>query len=147
MNLSRQNSDSGENIGSFQRSLESFPNKKSNDQTTSESTPESIFQELEFLKRLSKQCIDTKEDTCDDNELRGLNLSNVPVLNQRKKLTKANKSGRYLNPVLNELDFKNRKIDKIVENLKCNQLKTQEMNTPQPLSIPQVIGTHFHNFR
>lgn len=65
-------------------------------------------------------------------------------LRDGKRSGKGNENKRYLNPVLNEIEPKNRKIDKIVENLKCNQRKSNEIRSPVSRGKSQLTGEFFN---
>lgn len=152
MKLSRQNSDSAscaESVSPFQKSFEGHKRCNTLNTPNDHNVPgammhENAYQELQLLKQLSKTYSDTekgvhlKEELLGDGDAAFTTASGM--LTRAKKSTKINKSSKYMTPVLNEIEPKNRKIDKIVENLKCNQLRTQDINFSPTLDVSQTIG-------
>lgn len=146
MKLSRQNSDSAtsytENSYPFQKNYENCAKKC--DAPAAQGLPDhsvhdNSFQELQLLRQLSKsfseneKYVNPKEEVTADE-------ANALGFPRGRKSTKSNKSNKYMNPVLNEIEPKNRKIDKIVENLKCNQMRSQEVGSIPSSEISQMIG-------
>lgn len=158
MKLSRQNSDSAtsytENSYPFQKNSENYPLPKKcdvpaaqnlNDQNISNTIQDNSYQELQLLRQLSKaysdyeKCAITKEEPFTEREA-STTYNSPGAFPRGRKSTKTNKSNKYLNPVLNEIEPRNRKIDKIVENLKCNQMRSQEVGSVPTSDVTQLIG-------
>ncbi|XP_077293927.1 uncharacterized protein LOC143916617 [Arctopsyche grandis] len=158
MKLSRQNSDSAscaESVSPFHKSFEGHKRCDMLGTPNDHNVPgammhENAYQELQLLKQLSKTYSDNEKSVHLKEELLGDGDTTFTaasgMLTRAKKSTKINKSSKYMTPVLNEIEPKNRKIDKIVENLKCNQLRTQDMNFSPTLDVSHTIDNQSDYF-
>lgn len=156
--LNRQNdsASSTENLTSpFQKSFETHLAAKSMEPLSSQScksephTPLSEpYQGIQILNNLTlthhrEKTFSVKEELLFDTDKIEYGTRNLS-LREGKRSGKGNENKRYLNPVLNEIEPKNRKIDKIVENLKCNQRKSHETHSPVSRGKSQLTGEFFN---
>lgn len=154
--LNRQNdsASSTENLTSpFQKSFETHLAAKSMEPLqafkSEPHTPLSeLYQGIQILDNLTlthhkEKSFPVKEELLFDTDKIEYGTRNLS-LRDRKRNGKGNENKRYLNPVLNEIEPKNRKIDKIVENLKCNQRKSREIHSPVSRTKSQLTGKFFN---